>query len=163
MITISPPSVFDKKHLTHEKVDASEYIRTGATPEWTVGNLELGGKKLGNNGYVNYEGSGFTSGNNGNKTIRLKFGSTLLATIVAPASPSMTQWCFKVIGFNLGVENNQKWIVHCWDGVTLEEMLGYKTTSENTAYPRNFVISVELENAGDTVAVQTQRIMYKGS
>src|SRR5438046_6048004 len=92
---------------------------------------------------------GKITGTAGTKTIRFKFGGTVLV-ITADNAASLFDWYFEAWCFN-SATNAQRWMIHLRNDSTQSDRVAYVTTAFDTTQNQTILISGQLGNAGDTL------------
>lgn len=125
---------------------------TAVTTEQTLETFTVPAGAMGTTGGVSLRVIGQCTGNNDTKTVRVRFGGTVLASLVVPASTSIRFWRFDTYIFNDGATNSQEgntfydsnfdmtWVVNntpSWQG-----------TADTTAAV-DIEVSIQLANSSD--------------
>lgn len=96
--------------------------------------------------------SGTKTGTAGNKTVKLKLGSSTICTI--PAASGATDWSIEAKIFAANSASAQRSTVKAWDGAALVVHDHIETTEDNSS-AITLLVTGECANAGDTI---TQRL-----
>jgi len=157
MIIISNPinlsDVF--KDLYQVKADsAAPENHTGDTNETTLKSYEVPAGTLGNNGVVRIKASGVSRGNNGEKTYKLKFGATVIATLTVAADPADLMWTLFAACHNLGAVNSQGWSAFWIDESAIDINKTAIASALDTASAQTISITGQLAHAADECEVR---------
>lgn len=129
--------------------DNSDTSMSGTTGEVTLKSVSIAANTIGGTGGLRIMVCGSLSGTAGTKTIRLKFGSTTLATITQAAG-TVTDWYFDVWCFNSS-SGTQRWFIQRNGNDVLTSSFNYSTSTEDTTANKTLSVTGQLSNAGDTI------------
>lgn len=130
---------------------AGQVALTGTTTETTLRSETIPANTLGANGFIRLKAYGTFVGAAGNKTIRLKFGST---TILTQAYTAGTTWLIDVQCSNVASTAIQRWfgqINRAGDALT---QITAGSSTENTTNDLAVFVTGELANSADTINIQ---------
>jgi len=136
------------------KSDSGNLVNhTGDLIETTLKSYTLPGGILGINGSLKFFACGSSFGNNGNKTYRLKFGATVIYTlIVGPGVPNLN-WVMRSKCYNLGAENNQNWSILGLDELAIDYNWARFGSAEDTSVDKILSVTGQLANVADTIRI----------
>lgn len=140
------------KDIYKVKVGTAEYVvHTGDTNETVLKSHTISGGSLGINGSVRIKVVGTSGGNNGNKTVRLKFGGQIIAQLVAPASVGTPGWTLFSAFYNRGVDNSQYWSYLWTNELVIALDLTAAGSLKDTSLDQVLEITGQLGNAADVI------------
>lgn len=122
---------------------------TGDTSETVQFTHTVLGGTLGLTGGLFVKAGGYGVGNNGTKTIRVKFGAGDLATLIVPADASVVTWNIQLMMFNKDAANDQRAYGLGANGKDEKGEVMYGNSNVDTANDQDLTITVQLANAGD--------------
>src|SRR2546430_8215757 len=132
--------------------DNSDTVLTNTTNETAVKSFMIPANVIGPTGGFHLRVCGTEAGTNSTKTIKLKFGSTLIATIT-DLSGTTNAWYFDVWCFNTAT-NSQRWFVQRRTNDLLTSQFSYVTSAEDTT--QNKLLSVTGRSEEHTSELQSQ-------
>lgn len=134
--------------------DNSDTAFTGSLTETTLKSVSIGGNIIGATGGIRLIIAGTLTGTGGTKTLRLKFGSTTIATITQGAGTT-SDWYFDAWCYNTST-GAQRWFIQRNGNDLLTSTFDYTTSAEDTTANRTLAVTAQLGNTGDTI---TQSMM----
>jgi hypothetical protein len=122
---------------------------TGSVTETDLQSTSITASTIGATGGLVVMAAGTLAGTAGTKTLRLKLGTTTLATITQAAGTT-SDWFFLAFLFNTSA-NAQRWLIFRTvnDLITLQG--DYITSAEDSATNLTLKLTGQLGNAGDTI------------
>jgi len=135
----SPPTFHPLKSYTN--------VATSGTGEDDLFSVAIPADTLGKYGGIRLTAYGIKAGANGNKTIKLHWGST--SWTVHAAANNTNDWRVQAIIVGNKATNSQKVSWTCMDGTTLTQ--GYEAATEDTTAAVTLKLTGECANAGDTI------------
>jgi hypothetical protein len=129
--------------------DNADHALTGVLTETTIGTVTINGGIIGQTGGLKLEAAGTLAGVAGTKTIRLYFGTAVVATILQAAGTT-SDWYFNATMMNASA-GAQRWKIERNGNDLLTSTFDYITSAQDTN--GNVVVKVtgQLRNAGDTI------------
>ena len=128
--------------------DNSDSSLSGTTNETTLKSVSIAANTIGNTGGFHAFICGTLIGTAGTKTMRLKFGSTTIATITQAAGTT-SDWFFDVWCHNTAT-NSQRWYVQRNGNDLLTSTFDYTTSTEDTTANKTLAVTGQLGNASDS-------------
>ena len=122
---------------------------TGTTAETTINTRTIRGNLLRSDGGFHVVAAGIIAGVAGTKTIRLKFGTSTIATVTLAAGET-DDWRIEAWIQNVANANSQKFSVLAHQGAAIE-VQDTGGTSEVVTGNLELAITGQLGNAGDTI------------
>ena len=130
---------------------------TGSTAETDLSSFAITGGTIGSTGMLIVEAAGTITGSAGNKTIKMKFGSTTLSD--TGAGTGAFDWWLRVAITNTAT-NAQRVLMTLSDHTSSGDFLmDYITASEDTTASVTVKVTGQLTNAADTIT-QTMFNIY---
>lgn len=129
--------------------DNSDNTLSGSTSETTLKSVSVAANTIGATGGLHIVVCGSTSGINGTKTFKLKFGTTTLSTISYNAATA-TPWIFDVWIFNTST-TNQRVLVRRNADNSSSVLHDYATSAEDTTANKTLAITGQLGSALDSI------------
>lgn len=102
-------------------VDQTSVSHAGDTTETTLKTFDFGRGAIGSKGGFKVHAAGQCDGATSTKNIKLKWGGETICTLNVQAGDSK-QWSIFAQFFNVNTTQDQRYLVHAWDGLTLETM-----------------------------------------
>lgn len=134
--------------------DNSDSTVINTTNETTLKSPTISANTIGATGGFRFVIAGSLTGTAGTKTIRLKFGSTTLATITQAAGTT-SDWFFDGWCFNTAT-GAQRWFIQRNGNDLLTSTFDYTTSSEDTTANKTLAVTGQLGNSADSI---TQSLM----
>lgn len=140
--------------------DYTETEHTGDTLETTLKSYTIPANYLGATGSIVVCAGGRAQVVGGNKTIRLKFGSTVIHAITLEPA---TEWRVLAYGWNKGVVNQQHWNFMGWDGLALEVNDPSDDSAIDTSADSVISITGQLAGAAELISCCDFKVLLKAS
>lgn len=132
--------------------DNADHTVTGTAAETTMASTSITGSTIGATGAIHVLAAGTISGTNDTKDIRLKLGSTTIATVARNAAGTqdwvIDAWCFNTAA------NAQRWMIVRSTASALTTDFDYATSAEDTSTTLTLAVTGDLANTADSI-VQT--------
>jgi len=132
---------------------ANVVMHTGDTLETTLKSFTVPANTMGINGAIRILAKGYSSGNNGNKTYRLKFGGITIAAFTQAADPASQNWTLKAAIHNDGAANDQCSGYIIFDEATIDYNESSIGSGVDTTVNQVLEITVQLVNAADEARI----------
>jgi len=132
-------------------MDTTQVNQTGSTDETTMKTLTLPANVMSTNRGMRVTAFGTLTGVTDTKTIRLKLGTTTLATVSAAAG-STADWSIAAVLLWNASAASQRVFVKAYEGTTVE-VVDVATTTETNASALTMTLTGQLGNAADTISV----------
>ena len=129
--------------------DNANHAVTGTVTETTMASTSITGSTIGATGCIHVIASGTISGTNDTKDIRLKLGSTTVATVARNAG-STADWLIDAWCFNTSA-SAQRWTIVYSTSSAATMSFDYITSAEDTSTTLTLAVTGDLANTGDTI------------
>ena len=132
--------------IYRDNSDSTINVTTGET---TLKSVNVAANSIGPTGALHILACGTLSGTAGTKTLKLKFGTTTLATIIQGAGTT-SDWYFEAWCFNSST-GAQRWFIQRNGNDLLTSAFDYTISSEDTTANKTLAVTGQLGNSGDTI------------
>lgn len=131
--------------------DNSDSGLAATTNETTLKSVAIGANTIGATGGLRIIACGSLTGTAGTKTLRLKLGTTTIATITQGAGTT-SDWFFDAWCFNVSA-TSQRWFVQRNGNDVLTSSFDYTTSGEDTSATKTLAVTGQLGSAADSITL----------